>query len=381
MKPRRSNQSVTTTRKPFDPTLPVQIATHTHHTCRMCGGSCRNYDVILTEREARRLDSAWWRPLLNDVPDDAPLVRLDPISNQFVLNRVDDRCVFLDTDTLCIVHKAAGADAKPLTCQLFPLHAVQAPDGLHLSLNVSCRRLVEMSDADGILDAEQGRRLLGQTQAVVTIGEMLALTPETEITYDDYVARQTELRAILTSPVSEWTSVFEQWRAAARWLLTIPGADLPPRVDGGVLFRTLSALMSQSSRSSALRPTLSALYHRTEAGLQALVARISAGSLFPSAGDLQTAPPEFCGQIARQWLEGHQSALHRTTRTGWVALLAALIEGTYGASERISTGQHPNQALNEAIVDAIDLFLSPAGQLALTEPNQQAFLCMLTELI
>ncbi|MHB8625305.1 MAG: YkgJ family cysteine cluster protein [Aggregatilineales bacterium] len=358
-------------RHSFDPNLAVQIATHTGHTCRMCGGGCRSYDVILTEREARRLDSAWWRPLLNNVPDDAPLVRLDSASSQYTLNRVDDRCVFLDADNLCIVHKAAGADAKPIACQIFPLHAVQAPDGLHLSLNVSCRRLVEMTDADDPLDAEQGRRLLAQTQAIVTIGETLALTAEIEITYEEFVERQAELLVLLTGPVTNWSDVFDRWQAAVHCLLTIPGADLPPNLDGLALFRTLSTL---TEHTQTIRSTLSALYRRTEPGLRALIVNAESGGLFPSATNLQDMPPRFCAQISRQWLEGHQSALHRTARTGWVALLAALVCGTHGAIERSAGGQRPDHALNEAIADAIDLFLSPAGQLALTEPNQQAFL-------
>ncbi len=86
------------------------------------------------------------------------------------------------------------------------------------------------------------------------------------------------------------------------------------------------------------------------------------------------APPAFIAKIARQWLEGDQSALHRTARTGWVALIAALFLGIHGTAGQIARGLRPDHALNEAIADAVDLFLSPAGQIALTEPAQQAFL-------
>jgi len=73
---------------------------------------------------------AWWRPLLKEIPVEEPLVRLDSATGQYMLNRVDERCVFLDSDNLCIVHKAAGIEAKPITCRLFPLHVVQTPDGV-----------------------------------------------------------------------------------------------------------------------------------------------------------------------------------------------------------------------------------------------------------
>ena len=64
-------------RTPYDPSLPVHVAGGAHYACRMCGGGCRSYDVLLTEPEANRLSYSWWRSLLNGVPDDLPLVVLD----------------------------------------------------------------------------------------------------------------------------------------------------------------------------------------------------------------------------------------------------------------------------------------------------------------
>ena len=163
---------MTVQRSAFDSTQAVHASAKAHHSCRMCAGGCRSYDVLLTEREARRLESPWWRSLLNGVPDELPLVVLDPATDQYTLSRVDDRCVFLDTDNLCVVHKSAGVDAKPLACQIFPFHAVQTPAGLNLSLNVSCRRLVEMTESDPPLNTGEAVRLLSQTQAVITLGEI-----------------------------------------------------------------------------------------------------------------------------------------------------------------------------------------------------------------
>jgi Fe-S-cluster containining protein len=357
-------------RTPYDSTLPVIVAGSAHYSCRMCGGGCRSYDVLLTEQEATRLSVSWWRAELKDVPDDLPLVVLDPASNQYTLSRVNDRCVFLDTDNLCIVHKSAGIDAKPLACQYFPFHAVQAPDGLHTSLNVSCRRLVEMGDSDPLLDVEAGRALLSRIQAIATIGETIMLTPDITIDFESFNAHQRQLLDILAIPATSWAAVTDQLRRAATYLLTLPGALIATSSDSLPVFR---ALRQRINAETDTRSSLRALYRRSETGIDSVFAN---GLTIPAMPD--GAPPEFYARIARQWLEGDQSALHRTARTGWVALIAALLLGAHGTAGQIANGQRPDHALNEAIADAVDLFLSPAGQIALTEPAQQAFLVALS---
>lgn len=355
------------TRQPIDPVLRLQITTHSHHTCKLCGGGCRSYDVMLTEREAKRLDYDMWRPLLNDVPDTLPLVRLDEATHQYTLNKVDGRCVFLDTDNLCIVHKAAGADAKPIACQFFPMQAVQAPDGIHVSLNVGCRRLIEMTDADPIPDLADARRLLDQVQAIATIGETLPLTPTDTISYAEFLEWQVRLLDILAVPETTWAHTWTRWQSAATLLLSIPTDAPTPNTDGTSLFRALHTLIGQTP---PVRSTLNSVYQRSVQWLDVL-------GTAPTIAmrTLPTVSPEFFAVVARQFLAGQHAALYRTAHTGWTALLAALIGGVYGAAERIAhIDQRPDHALNEAVSDAIDLFLSPAGQLALTEPNQAAFL-------
>ena len=123
-----------------------------------------------------------------------------------------------------------------------------------------------------------------------------------------------------------------------------------------------------------VRSTLGALYRRTEPWL---TVQQKDDNLWPFAIETSGAPSAFFAQIAEQWIGGDQAVLHRTARTGWVALLAAFIGGMHGALVRIEAGQRADHALNEATADAIDLWLSPAGQLALNELTQQSFLLTL----
>src|SRR5258708_38059257 len=156
---------------------------------------------MVTEQEDQRLSHSVWRQLLEDIPNDMPLVLFDTGTQQFKLNkRPDGRCVFLGSDNLCIIHKEAGMEVKPITCQFFPLHAVQAPDGVHISLNTGCRRLIEMNDNDAPLNGERAAELLAGVEAITTIGDTVPLTPDQMITDQEFREWQGKLLKSPTNP-------------------------------------------------------------------------------------------------------------------------------------------------------------------------------------
>jgi len=347
----------------LDTATPLKISATARHTCRMCASGCRNYDIMLTEAEVRRLSLNIWRPLLHEVPETLPLVLFDNVTGQHLLNKVEGRCVFLDSDDLCIIHKSSGAEDKPVACQFFPLHAIGSPAGIHISLNTGCRRLVEMTDQDDPLSPADATRLLAQVEAITTIPDVMPLTPEQMIPYTEFVDWQNRLRDILTVPDANY---WPRMQAAAELLLTIPGDSAP--LEWTSLFAALHKLIGGLHPE---RPSAAVLFARTQRWLPALLTN-------PVPPEIPFAYGPFYAAIAGQYLEGHQAALHRTARTGWVALLAALVAGIGGTVHLMSNSPDATinipHTLNNTLSDALELFFAPAGQLALTEPNQDAFL-------
>src|SRR5262245_47288116 len=49
------------------------------------------------------------------------------------------RCIFLDHDNLCIIHKKLGYDAKPAMCKQFPFFPARAWDADYVSANYGCK--------------------------------------------------------------------------------------------------------------------------------------------------------------------------------------------------------------------------------------------------
>jgi Fe-S-cluster containining protein len=360
-------------RKPVQTSSKYKINQTAHHGCRMCGKSCRNYDVMLTPQEAHRLSLGLWLDLINEVepiPDDLPLTRLDPTTGQYILSkRSDGRCVFLDHDNLCLVHKEAGLTTKPIACQFFPMVAIQTPDGLHISLNTGCKRLIDMNDADPTLEQSEAERLLQNVQAVTTLDEAVALTPDNYILYTEYTDLQNQFILLLTKPHNDY---MQNLRDAAKWLLEISTDDPAPSLTWQSVYQSLATILNQRQPQ---RSTTSHLFETIRVWLPA----ITHEGAHIQVGPISEIASSFFSRLAHQYLEGQQVAFHRTARTGWVALLVSMVAAVHTA--HYLTAQNPSlnvdHVLNESISNMLDLFFIPAGQIALTEPNQQAFLIAL----
>ena len=94
--------------------------------CISCGKCCDcGWPVPVTSAEAARisaLDFSGWDGA-------SPSYFKKTLRGVFLRKRADKRCVFLDSDGLCIIHKRYGFDAKPLACRLYPLDVYKWQDG------------------------------------------------------------------------------------------------------------------------------------------------------------------------------------------------------------------------------------------------------------
>ncbi len=246
---------------------------------------------MLTETEAQRLSLEVWRPLLDNVPDNMPLVVLD--NGQYLLSKkADGRCVFLDADNLCIIHREAGARVKPTACQFFPLHAIQAPDGIHISLNTGCHRLIEMGQADAPLDRGEAMRLLSDVEALTTIQAVVPLTPELTVSYQEFIGWQARLLATLETPHGTY---WKNLNDAAALLFTIPAEPAASGVTWQTLFQMLERLVNQDTPE---RRNVTALFERA--------GRATGGITPNGAHGLGRPPGGNCCRV--NWLSGIDQA-------------------------------------------------------------------------
>lgn len=356
-------------RRPLDTRRSIRIAPGAHHTCRLCAHSCHNYTVVLSELEARRLALDDWRPLLHQVPNDLPLVGRQ--GNHYILNkRSDGGCVFLGTDDLCVIHKQSSPETKPLACQMFPLQAVQAPDGVYLSLNSGCRRLIDQTETDPLLDEADARRMLSQAAGLISLDETIMLSPTTMILYEDFLRWQDQIEALIGREVSTFKEFWGRLQETARLILTIePEAVTDPALEWQIMFRHIEAALRDDHNASVprqmlVRRVLQWMPQLTQIGFPLTLPQLE----IPGGA-------AFCARVAEQFLAGRQVSFWETATGAWSGLVIGLAVGIMAAAfipfdpARYPT---PGHVLNDTLADAMMLMGLPSA--AVSSELQRAFL-------
>src|ERR1700694_1332534 len=107
--------------------------------CHGCTNCCRAYRVPVTVEERRRILAQGWDsdPDIGDLP---LFVRFGPWwrPRYRLSERGNGACVFLSSEGRCRIHERFGADAKPLTCRLFPFVLVPTEDHWRVGLRYAC---------------------------------------------------------------------------------------------------------------------------------------------------------------------------------------------------------------------------------------------------
>ena len=94
--------------------------------CISCGKCCDcGWPVPVTSAEVARISALDF----SDWSGRSPSYFRKTLRGRYLRKRADKRCVFLDSDGLCIIHKKYGFDAKPLACRLYPLDVYKWCDG------------------------------------------------------------------------------------------------------------------------------------------------------------------------------------------------------------------------------------------------------------
>lgn len=96
-------------------------------TCNGCGKCCTMWDIPVTKEEKERIENL-------DIPgfdfkNEKFFIPDKKFGNLFLIKKKDNKCIFLDDDGLCIIHKLHGEPVKALACRLYPFHILKWEDG------------------------------------------------------------------------------------------------------------------------------------------------------------------------------------------------------------------------------------------------------------
>ncbi len=120
------------------------LSVHADYRCRSSGACCSSGWPIAVEPErAARIATALRRGVFTGLGPAAEgcLVAppgLPPGAHPRLAHDAAGRCVFLETDGLCAVHRRLGEDALPSACRQFPRVSTLTPLGVSVTLSHYC---------------------------------------------------------------------------------------------------------------------------------------------------------------------------------------------------------------------------------------------------
>jgi Fe-S-cluster containining protein len=165
-----------------------------NYDCVMCGAGCESLWTIPVEPhvvekiEAHplgiRVINENGAAFVKDEKGDYAIYYKDPD---------DPRCGFLKEDKLCAIHAELGMDEKPLTCQQFPFHLTETPDGVFVGVSYMCTAARQNSGRPLSAHEDWLRERMAKGIRVTTIEANKVPVGEGRFTsWDDYAAFEEE---------------------------------------------------------------------------------------------------------------------------------------------------------------------------------------------
>ncbi len=111
-------------------------------------------------------------------------------TNEFgerVVRRLDKRCVFLDPDNLCSIHRDFGIESKPVACRAFPFTVTPTPDGVFVGISHYCTAAKENAGRPLEAHRSEVEELMKKIRFAPMGFEPIELGGEVSITWKAYV--------------------------------------------------------------------------------------------------------------------------------------------------------------------------------------------------
>ncbi|MEO1267557.1 MAG: YkgJ family cysteine cluster protein [Myxococcota bacterium] len=123
--------------------IPHRVLPGTEHICEGCGRSCEGHMVGPLPPDEVQTILDLFDALAAKVPrlrGRNPTMRRKEEPSQVFLALDGSRCLFLDDDRSCAIHRHFGPEAKPSICRMFPYARVYTEAGLRVGVRSVCYR-------------------------------------------------------------------------------------------------------------------------------------------------------------------------------------------------------------------------------------------------
>jgi len=123
------------------------------YSCHSCAGCCRDFTVQLRAEDVVRLNEQQWEQRLGR----SPIVHFR--GRDWLRQREDGACIFLQENGLCRIHDEFGLENKPLACQMFPFALAPTEKGIQVGLSYACPSMINNRGVELSRHADDVRRM------------------------------------------------------------------------------------------------------------------------------------------------------------------------------------------------------------------------------
>lgn len=168
-----------------------------NYDCVMCGRGCESlWSIPADDHVVEKISK---HPLGLRVIDKNGAAFSKTESGGYIMHYADTanpRCGFLDDNKLCQIHAELGMNEKPTTCQQFPFHLTETPDGVYVGVSFFCTSVRENSGRPLTAHEDWLRELVARGARITSIAaDGVQVSAEHTTTWADYVVFEQELRS------------------------------------------------------------------------------------------------------------------------------------------------------------------------------------------
>ena len=226
--------------------------------CDGSGSCCRFYGSVAFTADEARAARGFAKHMRLPLAEDALFTpvrgaRMDDDDLRAVA-QVDGRCVFLESDALCGLHRRGGPEAKPFPCRLYPAMLMDDGTSVRVSLGPECACIFASEGRDdGAPLVPAGARTLGDLGPEIMVMHVPDPVPLTPLRTAPRAALAAWSKALVDAlPGSDVDAVALAWALAER--MAEEGLSEPTHV-----------LAARAPEVSAVTPWLDALAARAHA--------------------------------------------------------------------------------------------------------------------
>jgi Fe-S-cluster containining protein len=168
--------------------FPLNFNEDPGYPCLGCGGCCQKWEICIGPETMAALKDTPLARRLDEATGGGGLFHYSEDMEIWLIKKVDERCVFLDGQEGCLIHKEIGYNAKPVFCREYPIRLFPTPDGIFVGASFKCPSVLEGPRGDTCSMTDEIEAWLKEHGARLPLDRTCAFTDGITTDWEGYKA-------------------------------------------------------------------------------------------------------------------------------------------------------------------------------------------------